>query len=79
MPEVYDVLQLAHIELEFAKSLIPSFVVYWRDRNELRPSWNTVFLQWAKQQWKLKHSEQGQRATRDRTIAEDLTDRSWAS
>jgi len=78
-PEVYDVLQLAHIELEFAKSLIPGFVLYWRDRNELRPSWNTIFLQWTKQQWKIKHSEQGQRATRDRTIAEDLTDRSWAS
>ena len=77
--DVYDVLRFARIELEFAKSLLPEFIIYWRDRNEARPSWNTKFLQFVKSQWARQNIDQGSKATRERTIAEDLTDRSWAS
>ena len=80
--DVYDVLRFARIDLEFAKSLLPEFVIYWRDRNEARPSWNTVFLQWVKKAWLIQSSEQqnkNSQTSRDRSIAEDLTDRSWAS
>lgn len=78
--DVYDVLNYARIELEFAQNLLPEFVIYWRDRNEARPSWNTLFLQFVKQQWQRQTAQDNKnRDTRERTIAEDLTDRSWAN
>jgi len=89
--EVFDILALANIDADFAQSLLPEFVMYWRDRNELHHSWNTRFLQFVKKQWSNNYYTQekggsgnpGQttatRKTRDRSIVEDLTDRSWAS
>lgn len=78
--DVYDVLTYARIDLEFAQNLLPEFVIYWRDRNEARPSWNTLFLQFAKQQWRRQTAQETRnRDTRERTIAEDLSDRSWAN
>lgn len=77
--DVYDVLKYARIEIEFATSLLPEFIIYWRDRNEARPSWNTIFLQFVKKQWQRQTTDNNYKGTRDRTIAEDLTDRSWAS
>ncbi|NNL56952.1 MAG: hypothetical protein HKO71_04320 [Pseudomonadales bacterium] len=89
--EVFDVLAIANIDQEFARQLIPEFMMYWRDKNELHHSWNTKFLQYVKHQWsrnyqakeQSNHARAGQtgekRRTRDRTLLEDLTDRSWAS
>ena len=80
--DVYDVLKFARIEIEFAKNLVPEFVMYWRDRNEMRPSWNTLFLQFAKQQWQrqnLTQNDPSLKATRERSLVEDLSDRSWAN
>ena len=94
--DVYDVLGLANIELEFARQLLPEFVLFWRDSNKLQTSWNTKFLQHVKYHWAKRHalnpahlSPQSQthagqqapnqaRSTRDRSLIEDLTDRSWA-
>ena len=80
--DVYDVLKFARIEVEFARNLVPEFVMYWRDRNEMRPSWNTQFLQFAKRQWQCQNLAQNDpslRATRERSLVEDLSDRSWAN
>lgn len=79
--DVYDVLKFARIEIEFARSLVPEFVMYWRDRNEMRPSWNTLFLQFAKQQWQRQNSANTKQdnSLRERSIVEDLSDRSWAN
>lgn len=76
--DVYDVLKFARIDLEFARNLVPEFVMYWRDRNELRPSWNTLFLQFAKQQWQRRNN-QTDNSLRERSLVEDLSDRSWAN
>jgi len=90
--DVLDVLAMANIDIEFARQLVPEFVIFWRDTNQLHNSWNTKFLQHAKHHWAKRHAYQlpqgqnneGHQAiaqpgrTRDRTLAEDLNDRSWA-
>jgi len=90
--DVYDILQLANIDLDFARQLLPEFVVYWRDSNELQRSWNSKFLQSVKFQWAKQHQignqtsssyagRQGpdqQSSTRSRSLSDDLSDRSWA-
>lgn len=93
--DVYDVLKLANIDLNFAKRQVPEFVLYWRDSNQIHSSWNTKFLQHVKFHWARQHTltttnpqQAGQDAgqqnthsgsrTRDRSLVQDLTDRSWA-
>jgi hypothetical protein len=92
--DVYDVLKLANIDLAFAQRQVPEFVLYWRDSNQVHSSWNTKFLQHVKYHWARQHAltthnpQAGQhagqqtsspnRSTRDRSLLEDLTDRSWA-
>jgi hypothetical protein len=101
--DLFDVLRLANIDMEFAKRQVAEFLLFWRDSNQLFASWNTKFLQhvkfhWAKQhalttmtssQGSLQGSLQGNHhagqqlahptgRTRDRSLAEQLNDRSWA-
>ena len=56
-------------------------------RNQLHKSWNTKFLQHVKYNWAKRNAlethggQQGTRATgrtRDRSLSDDLNDRSWA-
>lgn len=92
-PDVYEVLALANIDLHFAKQQLKEFVIYWRDTHQLHSSWNTKFLQHVKYQWAKRlngsplaqgngHARQQNPAqsgrTRDRSVSEQLTDRSWA-
>jgi hypothetical protein len=49
--DCYDILAMAHIDINYAKSLIGEFVLYWRDSNQALTSWNSKFLQYVKQQW----------------------------
>ena len=91
--DVMDVLTMANIDHQFALSLVPEFVLYWRDSNQLYASWNTKFLQHVKYHWAKQHqlpSSQGtthdnkvtaigSNRTRDRSLFEDLNDRSWAN
>ncbi|CAA0093205.1 Uncharacterised protein [Halioglobus japonicus] len=89
--DVYDILRLSHIDTEFARSLLPEFIVYWRDSNQAHTSWNSKFLQHVKYHWAKRHqlehaghSHAGQQGnsttgrTRDRSLEQDLTDTSWA-
>jgi hypothetical protein len=89
--DVYDILRLSHIDTEFARSLLPEFIVYWRDSNQAHTSWNSRFLQHVKYHWAKRHqieqaghSHAGQSGTsttgrtRDRSLQQDLTDTSWA-
>ena len=41
--EVFDVLAIANIEEQFAKELVPEFMMYWRDKNELHHSWKSYY------------------------------------
>jgi hypothetical protein len=85
--DVFDILRMSHIDAEFAESLVPEFVLFWRDSNKLYKSWNTKFLQHVKYHWARRNEltphggQQGSHSTgrtRDRSLEEDLTDRSWA-
>lgn len=90
-PDVYDILRMSHIELDFARSLLPEFIVYWRDSNQAHTSWNSKFLQHVKYHWAKRHQMQqtdtshgGQQGThstgrtRDTSLEDDLGDTSWA-
>lgn len=78
--DVYEVLRLANIDIPFAQSLLPEFVIYWRDSNQVHSSWNTRFLQYVKQRWAKRHAQEDPqtKSTRELSLAEQLTDRSWA-
>lgn len=78
--DVYEVLRLANIDIPFAQSLIPEFVIYWRDSNQVHASWNTRFLQYVKQRWAKRGTatDPMTKSTRELSLAEQLTDRSWA-
>ncbi len=89
--DVFDILRMSHIDIEFARSLLPEFIIYWRDSNQAHASWNSKFLQHVKYHWAKRHkltqseSEHGGQPgthstgrTRDRSLAEDLSDTSWA-
>ena len=69
--EVYDVLELANIDLKFAQELIPEFILYWRERKEVSASWHTKFLQHVKYRWSHRQEEKGD-------FIDKVTDRSWA-
>lgn len=60
--DCYDILAMGHIPEDFARQLIPEFVLYWRDSNQVHNSWNSRFIQYAKQQWAKRlngHPSQG--------------------
>ena len=85
--DVYDILRMSHIDGQFANELIPEFIMYWKDSNKLYKSWNTKFLQHVKYHWAKRNElethggqqEPNQKGrTRDRSLSDDLSDRSWA-
>jgi DnaT-like ssDNA binding protein len=90
--DVYDILRMSHIDLDFARTLLPEFIVYWKDTNQAHTSWNSKFIQHVKYHWAKRHQLQqtdtshgGQQGThstgrtRDRSLEDDLTDTSWAN
>lgn len=90
--ECYDILHLAEIDEEFARSKVREFVLYWRDTNQVHASWNTRFLQFIKYQWARRLGESSNMSVidaQDQSIAgknqqvlgaafQRFTDRSWA-
>ncbi len=83
--EVFDVLRLANIDIQFAQNLIAEFVMYWRESKQIHTSWNTRFLQYVKKQWAKRHAinefastNSAVRSTREISLEEELSDRSWA-
>lgn len=90
--DVFEVLALANIDLRFAREQLKEFCIYWRDTGQLHGSWNTKFLQHVKYQWAKRLNgaplQQGNvnagqtnpanGRTRDRSVSDQLADRSWA-
>ena len=68
----YEVLAMANIDLDFAHEQVKEFILYWQERKDPYPSWNTKFLQHVKYKW----ANQGQASSVP--IIEKITDRSWA-
>lgn len=89
--EVFEILDMAGISRDFARQRMPEFVLYWSDSNEMHTSWNSKFLQHVKHQWRWEQRHGGENVqqqgssrpgptgrTRDRSLADDLSDTSWA-
>ncbi len=90
--DCFEILQLAEIDEGYARSKIPEFVLYWKDSNQVKTSWDTVFLQFVKQDWarqlKLEQAQEFENETHQftsgstkekvRAKLEKLADRSWA-
>lgn len=83
-PDVYEVLDMANIDLNFAREQEKEFVIYWLESKQLYHSWNSKFLQHVKYRWAQRHNMSGQApghssdSTRERSINDNLSDRSWA-
>jgi hypothetical protein len=91
--DCFEILQLAEIDEAYARSKVPEFVLYWKDSEQVKASWNTVFLQFIKQDWarRLKQGGHDEKLYgEDQTIAgtqqqkirekfERIADRSWAN
>lgn len=84
--DLFDIIKLANIERDFADTLIPEFVLFWRDSGEIQRSWNSKFLQHVKYQWATRHNlgqqHAGQQAHKAggktaESFIEKHTDRSW--
>ncbi len=90
--DCFEILQLAEIDEKYARSRIPEFVMYWKDSQQVKSSWNTVFLQFIKQDWarQLKQVENadlsyaenqslvGSSQQRIKERFQRIADRSWA-
>ena len=90
--DCFEILQLAEIDEQYARSKIPEFVMYWRDSQQVKSSWNTVFLQFIKQDWArqlkqlesadISHAENqtlvGSSQQKIKERFQRIADRSWA-
>ncbi len=68
--DVYEILALANIDADFARSLLPEFQLFWHDNKQMHSSWNTKFLQHVKYQWARQHQfdpSTGQRDAQQQT------------
>ena len=93
--DFYETLQLAEIDADFANARVAEFVLYWRDSQQAKASWNTTFLQFVKAEWARQLQREAQQNqgvgqyAKDRrggpgtsSVAErlrQLDDRSWAN
>lgn len=90
--DCFEILALAEIDEDYARGRIPEFVLYWKDSQQVKSSWNTVFLQFIKQDWakRLKSTQleedsnaenqsfAGSSQQRIKERFEQIADRSWA-
>jgi hypothetical protein len=89
--DCFEVLALAEIDDDYARSRVPEFVLYWRDSQQVKSSWNTVFLQFIKQDWARRLQNQsteesygenksfaGSSQQRIKEKFQKIADRSWA-
>lgn len=49
--DCYDIIDMAHINRDFAEQLLPEFIMYWLESKQALSGWNSRFLQYIKQQW----------------------------
>ncbi|MCX2834966.1 hypothetical protein SAMN05660479_01921 [Microbulbifer thermotolerans] len=79
------------IDRDFALSLVPEFILYWRGQSAARKSWDAVFVRHARHQWAERNklaignsygkpqdtTRPTNQRTRDRSIGDILTDTDW--
>ena len=57
---------------------VPAFIIYWRERNELRQDWDSKFMNRVVSEWSSNKTINDNISTRDMTIDDELNDTSWA-
>lgn len=71
------------VDHRFIDNQLPEFILYWTNRAQPMHSWDNVFLRHIKHQWAQYYEGQKRHSlsnrTKDSSIAERLSDRSWAS
>ena len=77
-PACFEVLAMANIDENFAREQIREFILYWQDRKEAHPSWNTKFLQHVKYKWAHHLQSNLPSSQQLQNKISQLTDRSWA-
>lgn len=75
--EVFEVLHMANIDAPFAKSLLPEFILYWRETKQLHTSWNSKFLQHVKYHWAKRHNIKMKNEKDNMGFIERHTDKTW--
>ncbi len=78
----------SEIDRPFIEAQISEFILYWSNRAEPMHSWDNIFLRHIKHQWAAAHTGKPHERqsnhsestrTKDRSIAQQLSDTSWAS
>lgn len=75
--EVFEILHMANIDALYAKSLLPEFILYWRETKQLHTSWNSKFLQHVKYHWAKRHNMKMKNDKDSMGFIERHTDKSW--
>lgn len=76
--QAYAALAESGVDELFAQSLVSEFVIFWRESNQMHNAWNAKFIAHAKQKWSQRLAPEAQ-LTRDISISQHLSDRSWAT
>jgi hypothetical protein len=81
--DVFKILEMAEINKQFSVTLIPEFILYWKDSGQIMTSWNSKFLQhvkhiWAKRLTKNETSMSQREYITRTTISDRINDTSWA-
>lgn len=71
----FDILARGGISQQFAQDQLPEFILYWMDRGDISNIWNTRFIQHVR----YKAQSQQSASTKNSSMREQLTDRSWAT
>ena len=56
--EVLQQLTQIGVPLPFIKSQLPTFIVYWKDRQTAQHSWNSLFMKFIVREWRYEESRQ---------------------
>lgn len=54
--ETIEVLELGGISLDFSKTKLKEFKIYWNERNQARDNWNILFLDYMRREWAKENS-----------------------
>lgn len=71
--EALDILVRDGVARDFADSMVEEFVLYWRERGEARPSWNSAFVRWVRRGWQQRRAQSGGNGLR-----QQVDDDSWS-
>ena len=71
---VFKVLEQAGIDRAFTESKLPEFILYWLERGDALPDWNTRFVYRIKKLWAMEHNIGGNNWD---DFIQRHTDRSW--